>query len=170
MAIQIIFCMETTKKADTDSIYISETLRHLYQLSNQIKISKIYMRTKSKYNARNVLQEISTKTKTFNFGDTRVIYCIDTDDYERSTEHKKELTDISHFCKEHGYDLIWFCHDVEEVFVGQKVSDSQKVQEAGTFRRKGKIGQIPHKLLSSDVMRVHTSNILTVLDKYLARK
>lgn len=38
MAIQLILCMETTKKADTDGIYITEVIRHMYQLNNQIKI------------------------------------------------------------------------------------------------------------------------------------
>ncbi len=170
MAIQIIFCVETNKKADTDSIYISETLRHLYQLNNQIKISKVYMRAKSRYNSKDVLREINTKTKTFNFGDTKVIYCIDTDDYERSAEHAKELNDINRFCKEHGYDLIWFCHDVEEVFLGEKIPSSQKVQEAGAFRRKRRIEKIPLSSLSCDVIKIHTSNILTILDKYLLRK
>lgn len=55
MAIQLILCMETTKKADTDGIYITEVIRHIYQLNNQIKISRIYMGSKNKYNARSVL-------------------------------------------------------------------------------------------------------------------
>lgn len=61
MAIQLILCMETTKKAATDDIYISETIHHVYQLNNQIKISRIYMESKNKYNAKNVLREIRKK-------------------------------------------------------------------------------------------------------------
>ena len=30
MAIQMIFCVETNKKADTDSIYLMDAIRHLY--------------------------------------------------------------------------------------------------------------------------------------------
>lgn len=55
MAIQLILCMETAKKADTDGIYITEVIRHIYQLNNQIKISRIYLSSKNKYNARSVL-------------------------------------------------------------------------------------------------------------------
>ncbi len=66
--------------------------------------------------------------------------------------------------------MIWFCHDVEEVFLNKKISDSQKVQEAGAFRRKKGIQEIRLDYLTSSVMRVHTSNIMQVLDKYLARK
>lgn len=99
MAIQLILCMETTKKAATDDIYISDTIRHVYQLNNQIKISRIYMGTKTKYNSKDVLREIKGKTATYTFGDTKVIYCIDTDDYEKNIEHDNELNEISRFCE-----------------------------------------------------------------------
>ena len=170
MAIQLIFCVETNKKADTDSIYISELVNYFYELNNQIKINKVYMGTKSKYNSKEVLKEIEKKTKAFVLGETKVIYCIDTDEYEKCIEHQTELNIIKQYCKENGYDMIWFCHDVEEVFLNKKISDSQKVQEAGAFRRKKGIQEIRLDYLTSSVMRVHTSNIMQVLDKYLARK
>ena len=170
MAIQMIFCVETNKRADTDSIYISETINHLYVVNNQIKISKVYMNTKSKYKSKDVLRDIDKKTKAFTIGETKVIYCIDTDEYESNIEHEKEFNNISQFCLEKGYELIWFCHDVEDVFMGKKIPDSQKVQEAGAFRRKRKIEEIHIDQLSSNVKRAHTSNILHILDKYLSRK
>lgn len=170
MAMQMILCVETNKRADTDSIYISETINHWYTINNQIKISKIYMNTKSKYNAKDVIRDIDKKSKAFTIGETRVIYCIDTDQYESNNDHAKELKDISQYCKENDYDLIWFCHDVEEVFLGQRVSDSQKVQEAAAFRRKKRIEEIQAEKLSCGKKRVCTSNILNVLDKYLPRK
>lgn len=170
MAIQMIFCVETNKKADTDSVYISETINHWYKVNNQIKISKVYMNTKSKYNSKDVLREVDKKSKAFTIGETRVIYCIDTDQYEKNIDHEKELYNITQYCKENGYDLIWFCHDVEEVFLGKRVSDSEKVQEAGMFRRKKKIEEINSDKLSCNVKRTYVSNILSILDKYLDRK
>lgn len=170
MAIQMIFCVETNKKADTDSIYIKETIHHWYELNNQIKISKIYMNSKSKYRSTDVLKEIDKKSKDFILGETRVIYCIDTDQYEKNIEHAKEFDDINQFCVEKDYDLIWFCHDVEEVFLDQKVSDSHKVQEASAFRRKRKIEQIQADKLACKEKHACTSNILNILDKYLPRK
>ncbi len=170
MAIQLILCMETTKKADTDGIYITEVIRHMYQLNNQIKISRIYMGSKNKYNARNVLLEIKDKTDSYISGETKVIYCIDTDNYEKDPKHAAELTQITQFCEHHDYDLIWFCHDVEDVFLGEKISDSHKVSEAGAFRRNERIKKIPHDKLSCCDKNVHTSNILNILDKYLVRK
>lgn len=170
MAIQLILCMETNKSADTDSIYISETINHWYQLPNQVKISKIYMNTKSRYQSKAVQKEIEQKTKAFTIGDTKVIYCIDTDQYDKNVEHEKEFLNISQYCEEHQYDLIWFCHDVEEVFLGKRVSDSQKVQEAAMFRRKKQIAKIPLKKLCHTAKQTYTSNIMNILDKYLNRK
>lgn len=170
MALQMIFCVETNKKADMDSIYISETLKSIYEIDNKVKINKVYLEKKSKYNAKDVSREIESKIKAFTIGETKVIYCIDTDAYEANYEHKRELEDIAHFCQDKGYELVWFCHDVEEVYLGKKVSDSQKVSEAATFRRKKSIENIHIDKLSSNVMRKGASNILKILDKYLKRK
>lgn len=170
MAIQMIFCVETNKRADTDSIYITETIDYFYKINNQIKINKVYMGTKSKYNSKDVLREIDKKTKAFTIGETRVIYCIDTDEYEKDKEHEKELNNISQYCEKNGHELIWFCHDVEDVYIGKRISDSEKVQKAGAFRRKRKIEEIHLKKLSGNDIRAHTSNILNILDKYLPRK
>lgn len=41
MAIQMIFCLETNKRAGTDYIYIKEILDNWYQLSNQVKLTPI---------------------------------------------------------------------------------------------------------------------------------
>lgn len=170
MAIQMIICLETNKRADTDGIYITEVIEHWYQKNNKIKLSRVYMNTKSRYHSKDVRREIDKKTKDFIFGETRVIYCIDTDLYEKNADHAKELDDIVEYCKENDYDLVWFCHDVEEVFLGTKISDSQKVQEAGVFRKKRKIEEIPADDLSCSVKRARASNILNILDKYLSRK
>ena len=97
------------------------------------------MNTKSRDDSKDVRREINKKSKEFITGKTSVIYCIDTDQYEKNADHAKELDNISKYCEENHYDLIWFCHDVEEVFLGKKISDSQKVQEAAMFRRKSKI-------------------------------
>ena len=56
MAIQLILCVETNKKADTDSKYIFETIRYYYNVDNSVKLSKIYMGTKTKYNSKEVLK------------------------------------------------------------------------------------------------------------------
>lgn len=170
MAIQLILCVETKKSADTDSIYILDTIYHWYHIDNKIKISKVNMNTKTKYQSKDVTRQIQQKRKAFLLGETKVIYFIDTDQFERDPEHARELQEISLYCEKNGFDLVWFCHDVEEVFWGHKVSDSHKVQEAFSFRKKKKIGEISSKNLSGKEKYTCTSNILNVLDQYLDRK
>lgn len=170
MAIQMILCLETNSRANTDYIYIKEAMDFLYRKSNQIKISPVYMDGKTKYQSKRVLGEIRNKTKAFIAGETKVIYCIDTDEFEKNTEHANAFRDIQKFCEANGYDLIWFCHDVEEVFQGRQIPDSLKVKEAGAYRRKREIEKLPVEKLSEETRRSHTSNLLCILDKYLERK
>lgn len=170
MGLQLIFCVETNKGAETDWVYIDETIKAKYKLSNQISLKKICMETKSKYNSRKVFKEIEEKTRRYTHGKTKVIYCIDTDAYESNYEQKQEFEDVKRFCAINGYDLIWFCHDVEEVFLGKQVENSQKVKEAGAFRNGRKIGNISDARLSAIGLGAKSSNILRVLDKYLERK
>ena len=66
--------------------------------------------------------------------------------------------------------MIWFCHDVEEVFLGQCVSDSQKVRAAASFRRKNEIRNIHIDTLTHGSFHVHSSNLMSIWDKYLPRK
>lgn len=55
MAIQVILCMETNKRAATDYIYINETIKRFYNCNNKIKISPVYMNNKTRYNSKDVL-------------------------------------------------------------------------------------------------------------------
>lgn len=153
MARQLIFCLETNKRANTDYIYIKEAIDLLYQESKQIKISPIYMGTKTKYRSKDVLKEINQKKKMFIHGETKVIYFIDTDAFEKSVEHANALRDIRQFCEGNDYDLVWFCHDVEAVFLGRQISDDLKVQAAGTYRDKREIEKISFEKLSSETIR-----------------
>ena len=99
-----------------------------------------------------------------------VFDCIDTDGFEKNTEHENAFQEIRKFCEKSDYDLIWFCHNVEEVFWGKRIPDSRKVQEAAKFRNNENIRKIPVERLSAKTVRPHTSNILCVLDQYLIRK
>lgn len=170
MAVQLILCVETKKSADTDSVYILDTINHWYKVDNKVKISKINMNSKSRYNSKDVVREIAKKKKDFVLGDSQVIYFIDTDQYDRNPEHARELNEISSYCQNNNFELVWFCHDVEEVFLGHKISDSQKVQEATTFRRKKKIEDMQIGKLSCDTKRAGVSNVMSIFDKYLDRK
>ena len=128
------------------------------------------MGTKTKYNSKEVLKEIKQKKSMFSHGSRMVIYCIDTDQYEKNPNHKKEYDEIQKYCEHENYEMVWFCHDVEEVFIGYKVSDSDKTKKAAEFVKKNIVKNVNYKKLSSDKLIKNTSNMLLVFDKYLQRK
>lgn len=128
-------------------VYIHETINRFYQVDNQIKLQPIYMGAKNKYKSKEVLKEIENYQKKYILGNTVVIYCIDTDDYEKNPEQLKELQEIKKFCKLKSYELVWFCHEIEEVYFGKRISDSDKVKEAANFRRQKKIKDVKEEYL-----------------------
>lgn len=170
MGKQIILCMETNKKAGTDFVYINETIKQFYTCDNSTKIRPLFMGSKSKYNSKDVKKEIEKNIKEYINGETKVIYCIDTDSFEIDNCHRKEFDEIKKYCSDHQYDMIWFCHDVEEVYLKERVSNKEKVSKAADFRNKNSILGIPQDRLSSKAIRKNTSNILLILNKYLSRK
>ena len=68
------------------------------------------------------------------------------------------------------YDFIWFCKDIERVYIGKKVDDSQKKKESATFKAKKLIDAVDESKLVVNNYRANTSNIMIVIDKYLSRK
>ena len=109
MGKQIILCVETNKQADTDSTYIMDAIRHNYVIDNSVKISKIYMKTKTRYNDKGVVRDIDKLINMYNHGKSYVVYCIDTDQIESNQMHKMEFDNISDYCKNNDCELIWFC-------------------------------------------------------------
>ncbi len=114
MGLQLILCLETNKTAATDFIYINETIKHFFKLDNTIKISPVYMNGKTNYNSTRVEKQIKKLTSDYSkTGTTQVIYCIDTDAFETDMSFKTQYDNVEKYCKNNGYELIWFCHDVE---------------------------------------------------------
>ena len=95
------------------------------------------------------------------------------------------LNGAKSFCDQNGFRFIWFCKDIEQVYLGKSIPDSSKKKEAESFLRKKKIkdvrmskakniydfskAQIPIKL---KVARYQNgkSNLCAVLDEYLIRQ
>ena len=63
--------------------------------------------------------------------------------------------------------MILFCKDIEQVFLGRKVSNDKKRDESDAFIRKKLIQNIKEEKLRVDILKKNSSNILNVLDKYL---
>lgn len=167
---QFLFCVEANKQSATDYIYISETLKKYFAYDNhKTSVKPIYMGSKGKYNSKSVEKEISGKRTAFN-GETVVIYCIDTDNYDRDYAEQKMYADIQKYCREKGYEFVWFCLDVEEVYLGKQIAAGKKVEEAKAFRMKQKIESVPEKNLKCREPNHKCSNVLLILEKYLNRK
>lgn len=165
---RILCCVETTKQADTDYQYIRETIRQFYVESSKIVIRPIYMQSKSRYNSRTVTEQI--RKQSTNNTDTTVIYFIDTDDWDISVVAKKELDEIKAYCDANGYEFVFFCKDVEDVYWGRRVSDTEKVSAITKFKSSHTIQRIKQRQLEKVKYQVHCSNIMKVLDKHFTRK
>lgn len=177
MGMQFIFVVETNKKCNSDWIYIKDTVDNFYVYERaQVKLSVVYMDGKGNYNSkkkekeiRNLISQYSATSKT---NQTKVICCFDCDEYDNNPDDLRFLKDARQYCDDKGYDFAWFCKDIEQVYIGKRVDDSQKKKEAATFKAKKLILNVEADRLSVDKYRPKTSNIMNVLDQYqeLVRK
>ena len=173
MGLQLIFVVETNKKCKSDWIYIKDTIDRFYQYDQaQVKFSTVYMDGKGKY--KNKEKEISSLISQYVAGNktnqSKVIFCFDCDDYDNKPEDAEFLVNAKRYCNENRYDFIWFCKDIERVYLGKKVDDSQKKKESATFKAKKLIEAVDKNKLIVKDYRANTSNIMTVIDQYLSRK
>ena len=130
------------------------------------------MNGKGKYKdkEKDILKLISQYASTSKANRSKVIYCFDCDDYDMKPEDLKSLESAQQYCSEKGYDFVWFCKDIERVYLGKKVDDSQKKKEAEKFKAKKLIHNIDASKLSVTSYQATTSNIMKIVDKYLTRK
>lgn len=173
MGLQLIFVVETNTKCKSDWMYIKDTIERFYQYNQaQTKFSPVYMDGKGKYRKKEkeISKLLSQYASTSQTNDSKVIYCFDCDDYDSKQEDLKFLEDAKQYCDSQGADFIWFCKDIERVYIGKKVDDSQKGKEAAMFKAKKLIANVDAGKLSVAAYRANTSNILHILDQYLTRK
>ena len=106
----------------------------------------------------------------------QLIICVEadkrsgTDQFEKDANHKKEFDEISAYANRQGYELVWFCHDVEEVYLGKSIVKDAKKNRAIDFKKKNEIEEVDEKKIASKKKLKCSSNILEVFDKYLNRK
>lgn len=169
MSRQILLCVETNKTARTDYKYIDATIKRFYVNDRKIVYRPIFLETKTKYNAKDKVKEIKDAIKKYP-GETSVIYFIDEDDYDVSSETQILYNNIKSYCESNGYELVFFKKDVEDVYLGQSVTKDEKVKKAEEFTRKKLIESVNESNLRSEIHRQHTSNILNVLDLFWTKK
>ena len=170
MAIQIIICVESDKRAQTDNVYIKETLNRFYIINNQININYVNMGGKSKYNSKDTKKQIKEYLRDYKLGKSVVVLCVDTDQIETNYEQKIEFDQIKEYAKNNQYELVWFCHDVEEVYIGKTVSKDIKKNVSIDFKKKNQMEAVDAGCLKCSSVRKGRSNILLIFDKYLERK
>ncbi len=170
MGVQLIFVVEADEKSRSDYIYIKSIVDEIYgtQQSNDIKLSPVFMGGKGNYKKNSILKQINNLQKAYKRnGETKVIYCFDTDKYESNVGNKNELSMEEKFCRDNSYEFAWFCHDVEEVFLGRSVDDSKKTEEARHYLSGEGVRNVKVDNLRSETMSKCKSNLLSVVDKCL---
>lgn len=171
MGLQLIFVVEANKKSKTDWIYIKETIDRFYKYDEaHLKLSAVYMEGKNKYLVKekevNLLISQYSSTSTNNV--TKVIYCFDCDDYDSNPVDKEFLEKTQEFCKANNYEYVWFCKDIERVYLGKKVEDGRKNSEAAKFKANKLIDGVSQSRLNGKKISLNMSNILSVLDEFEA--
>ena len=163
-------CVEADKQAQTDAIYIKDTIVRFYEIDRSVKLSFIYMNGKSNYNSKGVQGKINQLSKDYKNGPSVAVYCIDLDKYESNSAQLKENEEIKEYIAKNKYEMVWFCHDIEEVYLGESVIKKMKASTAIAFKKKEQILKVDAQKLMSCLCNKGTSNLLLVLDKYLKRK
>ena len=170
MGLQLIFVVETDKKCKSDQIYIKDTIDQFYQYDTaHTKFSFVYMDGKGNFDRKKVRNEIEDWLGPYR-GQSVVIYCFDCDDYDSKQEDRTFFNTVKRYCADHGYEFVWFCKDVESVYLGRKVSKSQKKAESAAFRGKHQIENVSANVLLETRLKSNTSNLMVIMDKYLERK
>ena len=170
MGQQLLFCIEADSKSKTDWVYIKATIERFYKLPNTVSVKPICMGGKTNYKRNRVIKDIKNAVNGFkNSGNTHVIYCIDTDNINSDPNREREFKEITDYCAEKKYKLIWFCRDVEEVYLGKHSEQSAKIDAAKKFKSSDAIMACSEKALACKQPSIKRSNILIVLDDYLER-
>ena len=173
MGLQLIFVVETNKRVNSDWIYIKDTIERFYEYSRtQLKLTPVYMDGRGKYKKKEkeIKGLISQYRSTSKANETKVIYCFDCDDYNKNAEDHRFLKEVQQYCKEMNYDYVWFCRDVEEVYLGERIPDHLKKEKAALFKSKKQIQHIDKRRLEAEDYNVGRSNLMKVLDLYLTQK
>lgn len=169
MGLQLVFVVETKKQCKSDWMYIKETIEHFYGYERtQVKLTPVYMDGKGKYQKKKKEAESKVKqySATSKANRSKVIYCFDCDEFDKKPEDLEFLNTAKCFCDKEGYEFVWFCKDVENVYLGKRIDDKQKKKEAENFKIKRLISKIDENNLSEEKYVTGKSNILRILDGY----
>lgn len=173
MGLQLIFVVEADRKCKSDWIYVKDTIDKFYQYDRtNVKFSPVYMNGKGNYKSKD--REIKKLISQYKVGGktnkSAVIYCFDCDDYDSKPDDANFLSKAKYYCEQNGYEFAWFCKDVERVYLGEKVDNSQKKKRSAMFKANCLIDLVDSQKLQTPNYRPNSSNIMLVIGKYLTSK
>lgn len=133
-------------------------------------MSRVYLGGKGNYNSKTAQRDINRLikqyTSTSKNNRSEVLYCADCDEYDNQISDKNYLVNIQKFCKDRGHQFIWFCKDIERVYLHKKVEDNQKKKESERFKARKSIRNVEVHRLKAGIFQNNTSNIVGVLDQF----
>ena len=164
---QIIFVVETNEKNRSDTRYIIKLWNQLYGINNNdLKRQFVYMDGKSKYNKNNVKSKIKSFISENKDGENNVVYCFDTDRIDTSNIDLNNVIAFKKYCDDNNYNFVWFCYDIEMVFIGRSVPDSEKEKESKKFTKLESLIDVNKLKNGNKIEDMHKgkSNIYSVLN------
>ena len=172
MGVQLIICVETNEKTKSDYIYIKQAIEWVYKTAPvNVRFSPVYMDGKGNYKSRKVEKRVQDLIRQYQAASksniSHVLYCVDCDDYDRNPSDRVFLDRLQEYCNEHCFRFVWFCRDIEHVFLGRQISDNEKRKEADGFAKHHLIEKVDISSLRITKYSLQKSNLCTVLDDYL---
>ena len=176
MRLQLLVLLETNDELNTDGVYFTEVRRRFYKnysnhYEGEVSIQIIPLHGKQNYKSNKIKQRIKNQIAANKSYDvhTVVILCIDTDSTKQNFEPGSFFYNVREYCQKYNYELVWYCKNVENVFLGKEANEVHKVEAAKEFARTERIYEIKESNLSQTIIKYGYSNILLILDKYLIR-
>jgi len=103
-----------------------------YKTGN-VQLNPVYLGGKGRYSTDGNKRKIDRLIKQFNSGflenegESYVLFCFDCDRYDSDPNDQKFLSSAKRFCQtKPNYRFVWFCRNVEDVFLGHQISSKQK--------------------------------------------
>ena len=167
----LILCVECNKKSESDKKYIDNVIKNFYHVDTSIKICYVNFSGKGNYQSNKVTNAIKSIKSQRHFSKVNVIYCVDVDKIQADADANMLNEQIKEFCKRNNYEFVWFCENIEEVFLHKKVVGSREKQsEAKKVGRENSIGKATIESLSATVLGKEKSNLMLVLNKCLKKR
>ena len=172
MGVQLILCLETNKQTKSDYIYIKNAIDTFYKPDPaNVKLTVVYLGGKYNYNKAKTGKEIATYIKQYSVTSktnrSEVVFCFDCDDYDVKNEDASFLQNAKEYCKSNGYHFVWFCKDIEHVFLGERIKDIDKKRRAEDFQRKRLIKYVDQSSLEVETYKIKKSNLGIILKRVL---